>query len=288
MIPAVSRSCARGVPLTLQPNHGAPWVCMRCYYARSDSVTDSFYQEQVNGPMLFCAGVLVFVSPSLLSSTRSSTLIKALITPLPLPIVLLIDLRFPLRTHASQTWSNRHQLMEPRGLIGCGTSCMSISHKLLSTPSLGVLRRRPSVATTTGSVCPSSNRSCACAHCDPPGSDFGSPAATAPAARTYHAARTALTDREQADFASTADRDHAPRRASRAYRQGRPVGSATGDHIGRFYARGGRARRRACAPPVSEQSTTMVQAEDMASTTRPAGVGRSASVCCPRARSSIH
>ena len=50
---------------------------------------------------------------------------------------------------------------------------------------------------------------------------------------------------------------------------------------------GSRAPRRACAPPVLKRSTTMVQAGDMAGTTRLTGVGRSARVCCSRARSSM-
>jgi len=54
-----------------------------------DPVTDAFYQEKVKGLMSFCTGVLVFVSFSLLSSTRSSVTIRVLITPIPLPIVLV-------------------------------------------------------------------------------------------------------------------------------------------------------------------------------------------------------
>src|SRR5258708_21845131 len=42
--------------------------------------------------------------------------------------------------------------MEPRDLAGQGASRMSISHKVLNMPSGGGLRRKPSVATTAGSV----------------------------------------------------------------------------------------------------------------------------------------
>jgi Ca2+:H+ antiporter len=42
--------------------------------------------------------------------------------------------------------------MEPKDLAGQGASRLSIYHKLLNTPSVAVLRRKPSLATTAGSV----------------------------------------------------------------------------------------------------------------------------------------
>ena len=115
-----------------------------------DPVTDAFYQEKVKGLMFFCTGVLVFVSFSLLSSTRSSVTIRVLITPIPLPIVLVNRLLvLPPRACPA----NPAELPSTYGTQWRGTSHMSIYHKPLSTTSVGVLWRRQSVATTTGSVC---------------------------------------------------------------------------------------------------------------------------------------
>ena len=83
-------------PPTLKPGHRAPWVCKRCFYVLPDPTTDPFYQEKVKSLMYFCAGVLVFVRPSLLSS---STWITILITSLSPPIVLL-DRPLVLASHA--------------------------------------------------------------------------------------------------------------------------------------------------------------------------------------------
>jgi len=104
-----------------------------------------------------------------------------------------------------------------------------------------------------------------------------------------------LTDREQSRCVPAADRDHALCRASRAYCQSRPPAlppTITMDGFTRAVVVATvlcdtRAPRRACAPPVLEQSTVMVQAEDMTGTTDPAGVGGSARVCRSRTHSSI-
>lgn len=51
-------------------------MCKRCYYALPDPITDPFYQTKVKSLMYFCAGILVFVSSPLLSSTCLSILIR--------------------------------------------------------------------------------------------------------------------------------------------------------------------------------------------------------------------
>ena len=93
-----------------------------------------------------------------------------------------LRLRLSLRTHglADLAWPNPRPLMEPKDPTGY----MGIYHNLLSTPPVGVLRRKPSVATTTRPRARStSNYSCAYAHRDQPGTDLR----PAPAAGTYHA-----------------------------------------------------------------------------------------------------
>jgi len=100
------------------------------------------------------SAVLVFASPSLLCSTRSPTLIKVLITSLPLPIVLLDrPLVLPPYACAADVAEPPSSVDGTQDLTRHGTSCMSIYHKPLSMPSAGVLRSRPSVATMNGGVC---------------------------------------------------------------------------------------------------------------------------------------
>ena len=156
--------------------------------------------------------------------------------------------------------------MGPRDLKGRRTSYVGLYYKLLSTPPVGVPRdrRRPSVAITAGGSLrdPAPTMSTRVSTATNRASTPGAPQPATPAARTYHAPRPALADREQARCAPAADRGHTPRRASRAYRQSRPAGSAADDHPrtilhARWPSRPSRrcdtrARRRACPLPVCE------------------------------------
>ena len=71
-------------PSTLRRKHGAPWVCKLCDYAPSDSVTDPSYQES-NVLLCWGFGLCESFSPVLDSLLD----LDKLITPLPLPVVLL-------------------------------------------------------------------------------------------------------------------------------------------------------------------------------------------------------
>jgi len=247
-------------PSTLKPKHGAPWVASGA--TTTPALTRSqtyFIRNRFNGLMFFCAGVLVLVSPSLLSSTRFSMSIKVLITSFPLSIVLLNGPQAQaLPPHA---WPRRSGLAEPPSTDG--TQGPHRVHGHLPQPFEYATCRRAAEKAECGDYDPT-----ACSiHLQlllrvcPPRPTRHRPQ-TSTSRRHISRSRAALTNRGQASFALAADRDHAPRRAIQAYRQSLAANSAAGDtpwtilharwppRPSRRYDT--RARRRACPPPVLE------------------------------------
>jgi Ca2+:H+ antiporter len=104
-------------------SHSGSWGCRHCSYKHLDPVHDPFYQSTVKSLMYICAGVLLFVGPSILHVTYQLT-----VHPLQ---SYLVGLWFSLRTHASQIWQNPQQLLHPQE-----SGRMSLYHKIVPPSNL--------------------------------------------------------------------------------------------------------------------------------------------------------
>jgi len=188
--------------------------------------------------------------------------------------------------------------MEHKDATGHGAG---FYHELLSTPSVAVLRRKPSVATTTGSVRDLAPTPARVSTATNPASTSGAPQQhhQLPAARTYHTPRAApqtvsnhVTHLQQTGITPLVEQvEH----IIEAVQPALPPTITMGDFtwavvvatVSALRHQGYQGSTLRLWTPVLERSATMVQVADMAGTTGPTGVGSSARVCCSRARPSM-